>query len=159
MSHPQSDSTRNEGEGLAADDRLSAGTNAAVPGVVGWSELLLSSTGRTGRLRFWLGLGVLMAGFLALEALALYGYLPGAIAFIGYLALGYMGLCLLAKRLHDRGRSGWWAGLVLLAFVMVWPWPAMIWDFAGFIVLGWAIVELLMLGGEDGHNRFGPPTP
>lgn len=159
MSHLLSDSTRSDGAGLAPDDRSGPGASVAVPAVVGWSELFLSSTGRAGRLRFWLGLGVLMAGFLALEALALYEYLPGAIALIGYLALAYMGLCLLAKRLHDRGRSGWWAGLVLLAFVMVWPWPVMIWDFAGFVVLGWALVELLMLRGEDGHNRFGPPTP
>lgn len=143
----------------ADSDGPDTGRGTGVPDAVGWSELFLSSTGRTARLRFWLGLGVLMAAFLAIEALALYAYLPGAVAFIGYLALGYMGLCLLAKRLHDRGRSGWWAGLILLAFVMVWPWPVMIWDFAGFIVLGWAIVELLMLRGDDGHNRFGPPNP
>ncbi len=40
-----------------------------------------------------------------------------------YPALLYSGACVLSKRLHDRGRSGWWAALVLFALVAVWPTP------------------------------------
>jgi uncharacterized membrane protein YhaH (DUF805 family) len=48
-----------------------------------------------------------------------------------------------AKRLHDRGRSGWWQVMV---FVPVIGW-------------GWLAVELFILPGSPGANRYGPhPT-
>lgn len=48
-----------------------------------------------------------------------------------------------AKRLHDRGRSGWWQ---LTLFVPVIGW-------------GWLLLELFILPGSPGVNRFGPhPT-
>jgi uncharacterized membrane protein YhaH (DUF805 family) len=48
-----------------------------------------------------------------------------------------------AKRLHDRGRSGWWQ---LLAFVPVIGWA-------------WLLVELFILPGSPAANRYGPhPT-
>ena len=48
-----------------------------------------------------------------------------------------------AKRLHDRGRSGWWQ---LLVFVPVVGWA-------------WLAVELYILPGSPGGNRYGPhPT-
>ncbi len=48
-----------------------------------------------------------------------------------------------AKRLHDRGKSGWW---LLVGFVPVIGWA-------------WLIVELFVLPGSPGDNRYGPhPT-
>ena len=48
-----------------------------------------------------------------------------------------------AKRLHDRGRSGWWQWLVLV--------PVLGWT--------WLLVELYILPGSPGANRYGPhPT-
>ena len=48
-----------------------------------------------------------------------------------------------AKRLHDRGKSGWW---LLTAFVPVIGWA-------------WLWFELFILPGSSGDNRYGPhPT-
>ena len=48
-----------------------------------------------------------------------------------------------AKRLHDRGRSGWWQLLVLV--------PVIGW--------GWLLAELFILPGSSAANRYGPhPT-
>jgi uncharacterized membrane protein YhaH (DUF805 family) len=46
------------------------------------------------------------------------------------------------KRFHDRGKSGWW---VLILFIPV----------IGFF---WAIIDLGILQGDPGDNRFGPPA-
>ena len=72
-----------------------------------------------------------------------------------YPALFYVGACVLSKRLHDRGRSGWWAGLILASVTAVWPHPAGFLDFVFFLVLVWAAVELIAMPGEQGRNRFG----
>ena len=70
-------------------------------------------------------------------------------------ALLFTGACVLSKRLHDRGRSGWWAAVILLAAVAVHD-TIEFWDFPFVLVLVWAIVELGVLAGEQGANRFGP---
>jgi len=68
------------------------------------------------------------------------------------------------KRLHDRGRSGWW----IVAFVFV---PRLLFHFADslptsswFVPFDWTIyalwlwglVELFIVPGTSGDNRFGP---
>jgi uncharacterized membrane protein YhaH (DUF805 family) len=62
----------------------------------------------------------------------------------------------LSKRLHDRGRSGWWAAMVLVAFAAIWPAPHGFLGFLACVVLVWTAVELGVMGGEQGSNRFGP---
>ena len=81
-----------------------------------------------------------------------------------YPALFYCGACVLSKRLHDRGRSGWWAALVLLARgrrsgrirTASSTSSSCSW-------LVWAGVDLGAMPGEAGTNRYGPnphaPTP
>ena len=73
-----------------------------------------------------------------------------------YPALIYAGACVLSKRLHDRGKSGWWAALILFALVAVWPQPVGFFDFLFGLALVWAAVELGIMGSEMGANRFGP---
>jgi uncharacterized membrane protein YhaH (DUF805 family) len=60
---------------------------------------------------------------------------------------GQLGVCI--KRLHDRGKSGWW----LLIF---WALPAV----AIGVIWLWAVLELGCLGGTEGPNAYGPePLP
>jgi uncharacterized membrane protein YhaH (DUF805 family) len=73
-----------------------------------------------------------------------------------YPPLLFFATCVLSKRLHDRGRSGWWAALVLLSLVAVWPTPKHFLDFLFAGVVVWAIVELGVMPGEQGANRYGP---
>ena len=57
--------------------------------------------------------------------------------------LGLITYTVVAKRLHDRGRSGWWQFVV---FVPVVGWA-------------WLFLELYILPGSPGDNRYGPhPT-
>ena len=121
-----------------------------------WAELFLSSNGRLARTPFLIAAGVLLGLAVLYEATIgdarplhlLTGWLV-------YPALLFSGACVLSKRLHDRGRSGWWALLILMATIAVWPIPKSFTDFAFSLVLVWAIVELGVMGGEQGANRYG----
>ena len=52
----------------------------------------------------------------------------------------YPGLAVYTKRWHDRNKSGWWSLIVLVPIV-------------GSI---WMLIELGILRGTDGDNRYGP---
>ena len=118
-------------------------------------QLFFNGAGRIGR-------GVFLAAAAAVVAvLALYDGLatPEVRRWTGWLAdllLVAAACAVISKRLHDRGRSGWWSALVLLAFVNVWPRPQGLgWGFA--LVLAAALVELGARPGQPHFNRFGPP--
>ena len=124
-------------------------------GPVAWSELFFSAAGRAPRAPSWLAVVVLLLVAAAYEAVVgdTLHWLTG---WFVYPALLYCGTCVLSKRLHDRGRSGWWAALVLAAVVAVWPHPNGFLDFVFFLVLVWASIELGAMPGEPGTNRYGP---
>ena len=92
-------------------------------GRIGWTDLFWSASGRLARTPFLIGCAVLIAIAAVYEAWvgATMHWLTGWIA---YPVLLYSGACVLSKRLHDRGRSGWWAALILFALIAVWPSPA-----------------------------------
>ena len=117
-------------------------------------ELLLSAQARAPRVP-----SVLAASALVV-LVALYEDLVGdtlhwITGWFVYPALFYVGACVLSKRLHDRGRSGWWAALILASIVAVWPHPSGFLDFIFIVVLVWAFVELAVMPGEQGANRYG----
>ena len=78
-----------------------------------------------------------------------------------YPALLFSAVCVLSKRLHDRGRSGWWAAPLMLAVLMVWPHPHSVFDVLAVVMIVWGLVELGLMPGEQGWNRFGrnPRSP
>lgn len=119
-----------------------------------WAELFLSSNGRLSRTPFLIAAGVLIGVAVLYEAIA--GYtLHWLTGWLVYPALLFSGACVLSKRLHDRGRSGWWSLLVLVAVIAVWPQPEHFLDFMFCLVIVWAIIELGVMGGEQGANRYG----
>ncbi len=122
---------------------------------IDWSELFFSSSGRVARLPFMVAAAILVLLTAFYESLVT-SALHWITGWIVYPLLIFTGACVLSKRLHDRGRSGWWSLVILLAIVMVWPYPSEIWDFIGLVVLIWAGVELALMPGEQGANRFGP---
>ena len=124
-------------------------------GQTDWIELLVSSTGRVARTPFL----ILSAALIAVTAL--YESVAGTTlhlltGWLVYPAILFCGACVLSKRLHDRGRSGWWAAPILAACMAVWPQPTGFFDFLFAVLLFWAVVELAVMPGEDGTNRFGP---
>ena len=119
-----------------------------------WAELFLSSNGRLSRTPFLIASAVLLGVAVLYEAIA--GYtLHWLTGWLVYPALLFSGACVLSKRLHDRGRSGWWALLILVAVIAVWPQPEHFLDFMFSLVIAWAIIELGVMGGEQGANRYG----
>ncbi len=118
-----------------------------------WADLFFSLNGRAGALPSAVAAAVLVFVLLVYESVV-----KGGLQMMGwvvYPAFLYMGACVLAKRLHDRGRTGWWAAIILLAIAMVWPNPQGFLDFIAVLLLLWAFVELCIMPGERGDNRYG----
>ncbi len=139
-------------------------------------NLLFSFAGRIGRGKFWLGvlaqIALSIVGYGLIFALVPFDQLvevgadglpvvdalgnpkmnftsPAAMPLwiIGgvMLVLGlWWSLAVAVKRCHDRGKSGWWVLVALIPII-------------GFI---WWLVDLGILEGEEGENRWGPnPVP
>jgi uncharacterized membrane protein YhaH (DUF805 family) len=124
-------------------------------GQLDWVELFFSSAGRLARGPFWL------AAIVLLVLLTLYEAITGPTlrlltGWLFYPGLLFAAACVLSKRLHDRGRTGWLAAVILVAIVAVWPSPAGFFDFLFSVVIVWGVVELGVLTGEQGANRYGP---
>ena len=120
------------------------------------TDLFLTSSGRAGRIAFVLGGGVLLglwAGFDLSAPLVLRDWIGWAIAAL----LLYSGACVLSQRLHDRGRSGWWSGPILLAVAMAWPRPQAPLDWVAAAVLILVVIDLALLPGQKAFNRYGAP--
>ncbi|MES2342974.1 MAG: DUF805 domain-containing protein [Pseudomonadota bacterium] len=119
-----------------------------------WGALFFTADGRLARTPFLMGAAVLIALGAIYEAVAgvTLHWLTG---WFVYPALIYGGACVLSKRLHDRGKSGWWAAVILFALVAVWQPPLNPADVLLTVLLLWAAVELGVMPGEQGTNRYG----
>lgn len=136
------------------------------------SQLLFSLKGRIGRRTYWLTL-LAASGLFALfgllawvvfyaDPLGLAG-LDIAIALLPMLLWGWSGLALAVKRLHDRGRTGWWLSvpmlLPVLAAVLAPPEDDSLASIAvGVGALAWTLwmtVEIGVLRGTRGANAYG----
>ena len=124
-------------------------------GQTDWRELFFSGSGRAARMPSLIAAATLLILAVFYEAVA-GATLHWITGWFVYPPLFYCGACVLSKRLHDRGRSGWWAALVLVAIVAVWPHPESFWDFFFSLVLIWALIDLAAMPGEAGTNRYGP---
>lgn len=113
-----------------------------------WKYLLTSFEGRINRAKFWAGIGVLIAVGIVANLIDLMLGLRigsgqqsiGILGAIVTLISIYLALALYAKRWHDRDKSGWWSLIILIPII-------------GPI---WVLIELGILEGTRGPNRFGP---
>ncbi len=124
-----------------------------------FTDALLNPNGRLSRGGFWMG----SLALAAMTGLSIYGlqaltdeltpqisaYGPGLgdssvrpllIGLVLAIPVAWMSFCLLVKRWHDRGRSGWWVVVGLVP------------------VIGnlWALVECALLPGSISGNKYGP---
>lgn len=108
--------------------------------------------GRASRREYWVYVGLLILLSLVLR------YAPPIVGLVFNMVLIFVQI----RRLHDFGRSGWWAAAAMLASLV----PAAPLVFlAGegvAILVGTAIALVLIvligaLRGDVGDNRFGPP--
>lgn len=109
-----------------------------------FKELYLSAQGRVSRKDYWLRYGIpaIVIIFVAYILDSLIGNDLGngigICVVIAELVVFYPGIVMDIKRMHDRGKSGWF---VLLCFIpVVFLWPA---------------VEICLLKGTNGENKYG----
>lgn len=117
-------------------------------------ELFFSADGRIARTPFWIAAAVVYIPtflYASIGSPTLYWLTGWAV----YPAAIYVGTCVLSKRLHDRGRSGWFAALVIIALIAVLSGPLSFFDFFWLGVLAWGLIEIGLMPGEQGANRFG----
>jgi uncharacterized membrane protein YhaH (DUF805 family) len=111
---------------------------------------------RINRRTFWV-CAVLAAGFLALFA-----------AFAGWSAGGIIVAAtgLAVPRLHDIGRSGWWAALAFAPALLLIPFAFMpdvpnevlaLPRYGAFVLVGLGLAVLGVIPGHPGSNRYGEP--
>ena len=137
-----------------------------------FTEVMFGYRGRIGRIWFWLGLmtTTAIAGFIAsivagtFDGVGEYGRFLSVVAIAGLVA--WMSSAVTVKRLHDRNRSGWWyllygivpPGAFLLAINaqsdgdLV---AASILYGLSIVAFFWVVIELGLMRGTRGDNRFG----
>lgn len=127
-----------------------------------------SFRGRLGRREFWLWMVTWVVLTIALFALAGQNWLSTQTAAFTLVALMWPTSAVLIKRLHDRNKSGWWALLLVVAWLLGsgnwYMLPSLgQWGLGRFIPSLIGIMMLLDCGsfaGTPGANRFGPePEP
>ena len=120
--------------------------------MIALTDLFFTSTGRAGRGPFIGGAAVLLCLWAAVDlGLPLPGWLHALIA----AALLYCGFCILSQRLHDRGRSGWWSGPILLILALAWPHPVTLPAWIATAGLAFVAFDLAILPGQKAFNRYG----
>lgn len=120
-----------------------------------WVQVFFSASGRSGRLGF-LAAGAVVLGLFATYAEVVHGLPRTLTGWAVFFVLFVSACCILSRRLHDRGRAGWWSGPILWAFAAAWPRPHGILDWACVAVLAVVLIDLALLPGQRGFNRYGP---
>ena len=139
---------------------------------MGLAQLLSSYKGRIGRLHGWvasLAVGVATSPIIPIFEFAAKGH---AAVLVGLVNL-WVCFALIIKRLHDRDRTGWWIlwhfVIVLLAMILIKvaittpeEQAPLLYALAGGAGIAaaavsiWLFVEIGLLHGTQGPNRFGP---
>ena len=133
-----------------------------------------SLEGRASRLAFWrffLLQSLVGAGLMAATSFAtIAGGWLGAIPAILFAPLLVASFCIVVRRLHDRGKSALWAVIFTFGpFGLTAP-PELLGRaasplavlgaglaaLAGLILALWSCIELGVLAGQKGPNRYGP---
>jgi uncharacterized membrane protein YhaH (DUF805 family) len=123
-------------------------------GQIAWGELFFTATGRLSRTPFLIASAILF-GVGAIYEASVGVTLHWLTGWFVYPALIYCGACVLSKRLHDRGRTGWFAAVILFSLAALWQQAGGLFGAVFAVVMIWAVVELGVMPGELGANRFG----
>ena len=122
-----------------------------------------SYRGRLGRRDFWIWQLVWLLAMLLLFSLADSGLLDTQTAAFGIVCLLWPASAVLVKRLHDRNKRGYWALLLVIAWILlagnwsVWgtPWQWMLGRLIPAAMLITMLLEVGVFTGSAGENRYG----
>ena len=123
-----------------------------------------SLKGRIGRRDFWIWIGLWLLAMLIIFTLAGQNWLPTQTAAFAIVFLLWPTAAVVVKRLHDRNKAGWWALLVVLAWMLMagnWQMLAPIWQwgvgrFIPTLIMVMMLIDCGAFLGTEGGNRFGP---
>lgn len=119
-------------------------------------DLVFSSVGRTSRVAFLVSAAV-VTGFVALYLeFVPRGFARSVSLWVATPVFLHMATSVLSQRLHDRGRSGWWAALFLGALAWVAVFHSAIVRAPAVLILITGVVDLGLLPGRPEANAFGP---
>ena len=129
--------------------------------------LSFSFKGRSTRLEYWRVqlLSVILGALVGVISLVTIQWTRGFL-FLGYLPVLALSLAVCVRRLHDRGRSGWWyllfgGGPLLSAQLAdasertVDPLVFLVFGLATLALGVWGLIEIGFLRGRPGPNRYG----
>ena len=129
-------------------------------------QWLFSIKGRIGRRDFWAWIAVWLLAMMMLFIAAGRAWLELQTAAFALVCLLWPTAAVTIKRLHDRGRSGLWALLLVLAWMLLvgnWPQLGGIWSWAvgrllPTVILVMLVIELGAFVGTQGENKYGKET-
>ncbi|MFI0488808.1 MAG: DUF805 domain-containing protein [Yersinia sp. (in: enterobacteria)] len=122
-----------------------------------------SFKGRIRRRDFWIWIGLWLVAMLVIFTLAGKNFLPIQAAAFAIVFLLWPTAAVVVKRLHDRNKTGWWALLVVLAWMLMagnWQMLAPVWQwgigrFIPTLIIIMMFIDCGVFVGSEGDNRFG----
>jgi uncharacterized membrane protein YhaH (DUF805 family) len=140
------------------------------------THYLFGFHGRATRSEWWLFVLIFFVYNFVVTALCVYifGFLGLLIGWVLMIVLLWPALAISERRLHDRGKSGWWLLLfyltpIILGSAKLWltgemgvrgykdpTTVATIISFASLAITLWGLIEMGVLPGQHGDNKFGP---
>jgi uncharacterized membrane protein YhaH (DUF805 family) len=136
-----------------------------------WGQLFFRFSGRINRAKFWIAalvyfvINFVLTGIGAVSDSATFQALNGMIGIVVLISSIAVGM----KRLHDRGKSGWYLlffyvapGILMMAAIGTYltmedgTLVSALLGLVAFAIGVWAFVELGCLRGTVGSNAYGP---
>lgn len=129
-------------------------------------QWLFSINGRIGRRDFWIWIGIWVIAMVVLFSLAGGGMLSLQTAAFMLVCLLWPTAAVTVKRLHDRGKSGFWALMMIVAWMLLagnWVMLTGIWEWAvgrfiPTLIMVMMFIDLGAFVGTQGENKFGKET-
>lgn len=129
-------------------------------------QWLFSINGRIGRRDFWIWIGIWVLAMIVLFTLAGSGWLNLQTAAFALVCLLWPTAAVTVKRLHDRGKSGIWALLMILAWMLLagnWSMLSGVWQwgvgrFVPTLIMVMMLIDLGAFVGTQGENKYGKET-
>ncbi|WP_413702639.1 DUF805 domain-containing protein [Raoultella ornithinolytica] len=129
-------------------------------------QWMFSIKGRIGRRDFWIWMTIWVLAMSVLFTLAGTNLLNVQTAVFILVCLLWPTAAVTIKRLHDRGKSGIWALLMILAWMLlagnwsvlpgVWQW--VVGRFVPTLIIVMMFIDLGAFVGTQGENKFGKDT-